>query len=114
MMQCILFATVTLCPCKWQKSHLIGDDTPLVGGREPLPLMNFPFCLPFPLKGEGEVLGAPVALAGDHVLLIGTELEDSDTSDDIPERFALVVALPLPEPLPLGFCDNKEAIVVCG
>ena len=102
-----------MCPCKWQNSHIIGDDAPLIGGREPLPLVNFPFCLPFPLKGEGEVLSPPVVLAGDHVLLIGTELEDSDTADDIPERFPLVVALPLPEPLPLGFCVDKETIVVC-
>ena len=55
-----------------------------------------------------------VVLEGDHVLLVGTELEDSDIADDIPERFPLVTALPLPEPLPFGFCVNKETIVVCG
>ncbi len=53
-------------------------------------------------------------LAGDHALTIGTELEDSDTVVETPERFPLVVALPLPEPLPLGFCVNKETICVCG
>ena len=103
-----------MCPCKWQKLHVIGDDAPLLGGRETLPLINFPFCLPFPLKGEGGVLSPPGVLAGGHVLLIGAELEDSDTVDDIPERFPLVVTLPLPEPLPFGFCVKKETILVCG
>ncbi len=93
---------------------MIGDGAPLLGGREILPLVNFPFCLPFPLKGEGEVLSPPGVLAGDHVLLIGAELEDSDTVDDIPERFPLVMTLPLPEPLPFGFCVKKETILVCG
>ena len=102
-----------MCPCKWQKLHVIDDDAPLLGGREPLPLMNFPFGLPFPLKGEGEVLNPPGVLAGDHVLLLGAELEDSDTVEGIPERFPLFMVLPLPEPLPLGFCVNKETICVC-
>ena len=93
---------------------MIDDEAPLLGGREPLPLMNFPFCLPFPLKGEGEVLSPPGVLAGDHVLLIGAELEDSDTVDDIPERFPLVMMLPLPEPLPFGFCVKKDSILVRG
>ena len=46
-------------------------------------------------------------------LLIGDELEDSDTVEDIPERFPLFMVLPLPEPLPLGFCVNKETIFGC-
>ena len=102
-----------MCPCKWQKLHIIGDDAPLLGGRETFPLLNFPFCLPFPLKGEGEVLSPPGVLADDHALLIGDELEDSDTVEEIPERFPLVMVLPLPVPLPLGFCVNKETIFVC-
>ena len=102
-----------MCPCKWQKLHVIGDDAPLLSGREVLPLRDFPFCLPFPLKGEGEVLSPPGVLAGDHVLLIGDELEDSDTVEGIPERFPLFMVLPLPEPLPLGFCVNKETIFGC-
>ena len=56
----------------------------------------------------------PVVLAGDHELLIGVELEDSDTVDGTPERVLLVVALPLPEPLPFGVCVNKETLLVCG
>ncbi len=55
------------------------DDAPLLGGRELLPLMSLPFGLPFPLKEEGEGLSGPVVLAGGHVLLVGVELEDSDT-----------------------------------
>ena len=102
-----------MCPCKWQKLHVIADDAPLLGGREPFPLMTFPFDLPFPLKGEGEVLSPPGVLAGDHVLLIGVELEDSATVEGTPERFPLFMVLPLPEPLPLGFGVNKETICVC-
>ena len=83
-----------MCPCKWQKLHVIRDDAPLLGGRETLPLINFPFCLPFPFKGEGEVLSPPGVLAVDHVLLIGAELEDSDTVEGIPERFPLFMVLP--------------------
>ncbi len=88
------------------------DDAPLLGGRELLPLMNLPICLPFPLKEEGEVLSGPVVLAGGHVSLVGVELEDSDTVDGTPERVPLVVALPLPKPLPFGACANKETIWV--
>jgi hypothetical protein len=41
-------------------------------------------------------------------------ITDSDTVDGTPERVPLVVALPLPEPLPFGVCANKETIFVCG
>ncbi len=57
---------------------------------------------------------APVVLAGDHRLLVGVLLEDSETVEGTPERVPLVVILPLPEPLPLGDCANKETIFVCG
>ena len=90
------------------------DDAPLLGGRELLPLMNLPFCLPFPLKEGGEELSDPVVLAGGNILLVGVELEDSETVDDTPERVPLVVTLPLPKPLPFGACANKETMWVGG
>ncbi len=88
------------------------DDAPLLGGRELLPLINLPFGLLFPLKEEGEGLSGPVVVADGHVLLVGVELEDSDTVDGTPERVPLVVTLPLPKPLPFGACANKETIWV--
>ncbi len=72
--------------------------------------MNLPFGLPFPLKEKGEGLSSPVVLAGGPVLLVGVELEDSDTVDGTAERVALVVTLPFPKPLPFGACANKETI----
>ncbi len=86
------------------------DDAPLLGGREFLPLMNLPFCLPFPLKEKGEGPSGPVVLAGGPVLLVGVELEDSDTVDGTPERVPLVVTLPFPKPLPFEACATKETI----
>ncbi len=74
--------------------------------------MNLPFCLPFPLKEEGEGLGGPVVRAGGPVLLVGVKLEVSDTVDGTPERVPLVVTLPFPKPLPFGACANKETIGV--
>ncbi len=62
------------------------------------------------LKGVGEVPFAPALPAGDHGLLIGVVLEDSETVEGTPERAPFVVALPLPEPLPFGVCANRETI----
>ncbi len=72
--------------------------------------MNLPFCLPFSLKEKGEGLSDPVVLAGGPVLLVGEELEDSDTVDGTPERVPLVATLPFPKPLPFGAFADKETI----
>ena len=84
------------------------DDAPLLGGREFLPLMNLPFCLPFPLKEKGEGLSGPVVLAGGPVLLVGVELEDSITLDGTPERVPLVATLPFPKPYLLGLVPTRK------